>query len=189
VDICDGVPIHRKIRDQSDGTGGGALAEIPDIGGGRGVVSEHFQLWIIIKDQFCVIHTVVITKVESILNNLNLPHDLPMELRDLVDGNRVHGESKDLILGIGGRMNASHEHLAGAVQLVCAGRGGVFAIEVPNIVLELSIRSTPIARGPAVAKLIGEGDQETGVCGSWSVDLVTKELAIRDEGGVDGGVD
>jgi hypothetical protein len=112
-----------------------------------------------------------------------------MELRDLVDWNRVHGESKDLILGIGGRMDTSHEHLAGAVQLVCAGGRSVVAIEVPDIVFELSILSAPIARGPAVAKLIGKGDQKTGVCGSWSVNLVTEKLAIRDEGGDDGGVE
>jgi hypothetical protein len=51
-----------------------------------------------------------------------------MELRDLIDGNGVHGEGKDLIFGFRGRMDAAHKHLTGAVQLIGAGGRGVVAV-------------------------------------------------------------
>jgi hypothetical protein len=147
-------------------------------------MGELLQLRIIIQDQLRVKPTREQAKGDPLLNDLNLPHDLPMEIRDLMDRKRVHREGEDLILATNrGRGDASHPHPTGAVQLKCVGGRGVLAINRHDIVFEFSILSATIARGPAVSKLIGQGDQETGFCGSGSVDLVTeKHIACRSRG-------
>jgi hypothetical protein len=106
-----------------------------------------------------------------------------MELRDLIDHRKgVYRESKDLLtIGIKRRMDASHKHLAGAVQLMSAGGRGGVTITGPDTVFELSIRSASIARRPTITKLIDKGDQETGVSSSWSVHFVTEECIVRKE--------
>jgi hypothetical protein len=188
VHVGDGIAVHSETRDQGDGTGGGTLAEVPDIGGGV-VIAELLELRIVIQNHLCVKPTVVIAECNTVLNDLHLPHDLPMKLRDLIDRNGVHGEGKDLVFGIRGRMDAAHKHLTGAVQLIGSGGRCVFAVNIADSVFELSILSAAIARGPAITKLISEGDQETGVCVGWSVGFVAEELAFRHEGGDEGGAE
>jgi hypothetical protein len=48
VCVSDGIAIHSETRDQGDGAGGGALAEVPDIGGRLVVIAELLELRIVI---------------------------------------------------------------------------------------------------------------------------------------------
>jgi hypothetical protein len=79
-------------------------------------------------------------------------------------------------------VDTTHDLFTRAIKLLPNWGSGVLVVNIASGVLELSILSLAIARGPTITELISECDKETGLGRARGVLLVTHKFISDDKG-------